>query len=182
MGEALEGLDIAFTELFTAGLVVLTFAVAALVAAVARRWMSLRAAVGIGVVAGAWSGFMSAGEILKSFDDPAEQLCPLLAFALVTCAARVLLPWPRARRVGFWVAAVVMVVQAVLMAGDLSALAAGRPTCPGQNTHLPQPRAAERAGGPGSGGPGRSRGPGWPGLHAPGRGSRAEPAAPNPPT
>jgi len=143
MGEALEGMEVEFTRLFTAGLVVLTFGVAGLVAAVVQRWASLRAAVGIGVVAGAWAGFMSAGEILKNFDSPGEQLCPFLALGLVTCAARVLHPWPRARRAGFWVAAAVMAVQAVLMVADLSALAAGRLTRPGQEYPLRQPRSGE---------------------------------------
>jgi hypothetical protein len=143
MGEALDGLDMWFTALFATGLVVLTFIVSRVVAAIARRSAPLPTAVGIGVLAGTWSGFMSAGEILKSFDAPAEQLCPLLAFGLVTCAARIRVQWPRARRVGLLAAVAVMSVQAVLMAGDLSALAAGRLTRPGQEYTLPQPRAVE---------------------------------------
>jgi hypothetical protein len=126
MGEALEGLEVAFTALFTTGLVVLTFIVAGAVALGARVWVRWPTALGIGVLAGAWSGFMSAGEILKNFDWPAEQLWPLLVFGLATCAARLLLPWSGARRAGFWVAVLILAVQAVLMAGELADLSAGR--------------------------------------------------------
>ena len=143
MGEALDGLDTALTGLFAVGLVALTFAVAGVVAVVARRRAPLPTSVGIGVLAGAWSGFMSAGEILQNFAPPDEQLCPLLAFGLAACAARLRLRWPRARRVGLCVAAAVMVVQAVRVAGDLWALAGGRLTRPGQESTLPPPRAAE---------------------------------------
>jgi hypothetical protein len=137
----MDGLD--FTDLFTAGLVLLTFIVAGLVAAIARCWTSWPVAIGIGVLAGAWSGFMSAGEILKNFDAPVEQMCPVLAFGLVTCAARFGMPWRWARRVGLLAAVAVMAVQAVLMADDLSALSAGRLTYPGHGSTLPQPRAVE---------------------------------------
>jgi hypothetical protein len=126
MGDALEGLDVAFTELFAVGLVVLTFVVALVIAICARRWVRWPAAIGIGVLAAAWSGFMSAGEILKGFDWPLEQLVPLMVFALVTCASQLLLPWPRALRAGFVTAGLILAVQAVIMAVGLADLFAGR--------------------------------------------------------
>jgi hypothetical protein len=142
MGEALEGMDVAFTQLFTLGLVVLTFLVAGAVALCARCWVRWPTAVGIGVLAGAWSGFMSAGEILKNFDWPAEQLLPLLTFGLATCAARLLLPWSGARRAGFWVAVLVLAVQTVGMAVELADLSAGR-LLDGNGSPLRGTRSAE---------------------------------------
>lgn len=123
MGEWLDGIEVWFTALFTAGLVALSFVVAGLVALVAGRWASWRTAALIGVVAGAWCGFMSAGEILKGFRSPHEQLGPVLAFAVVTSLARLRLPGPVARRAGLGVAAVVMAVQAAVTAADLAAIA-----------------------------------------------------------
>jgi hypothetical protein len=142
MGEALEGLDVVFTALFASGLVVLTFIVAGAVAVGARCWVRRPTALGIGVLAGAWSGFMSAGEILKNFDWPVEQLCPLLVFGLATCAARLLLPWSGARRAWFVVAVLILTVQAVFMAGSLIDLSAGRLTG-GSGYPLCVPRPAE---------------------------------------
>ncbi len=140
MGEALDGLEEPFTRMFTAGLVALTFIVAGAVALAARCWARLPTAVAIGVLAGAWSGFMSAGEILKNDRWPGEQLCPLLVFGLAACAARLLLPWSNARPAGFWVAVLILAAQTVLMAGELADLSAGRLTRDdGRPLRVPRP-------------------------------------------
>jgi hypothetical protein len=143
MNEPFDGISISFTKLFTAGLILLSFIVAGAVSAIARRWLPWPTAIGIGVLAGAWTGFISAGQILRDFGPLKEQPSALLIFGLVTCAARALVPWEWARRIGFWATAAYMAVQAVLMAVDLWDLAAGRLTRPGQETPLFQPRTFE---------------------------------------